>query len=217
MRYRGAHHLPEWLEQGKPVLKNNNTDDIREALASIKLPVCIEVGCGKGGFIHQMAQARPDIFFIGVDKVMTVIAKAAANAVEIGLANVLFIIGDVEDIAEKMTPNSVERLFLNFSDPWPKSRHEPRRLTDKSKLAIYERLLTERGVVEQKTDNLPFFEWSVASFESAGWHLERVLRGFAEGEPEHSQLSSQYVQTEYEQKFRHQGIPINYLRARPPV
>ncbi|EPZ43523.1 tRNA (guanosine(46)-N7)-methyltransferase TrmB [Alicyclobacillus acidoterrestris] len=237
MRYRGARHLPEWLEQGAAVLRDNRKDDLTDTFQAIDKPICIEVGCGRGGFIRQMAKLWPDVMFIGIDKVPAVIAKAAATSVEQGLTNVLFIIGDIEDIAPKLDTHRVQQIFLNFSDPWPKARHANRRLTAHKKLDIYARLLSEDGVLEQKTDNQAFFEWSVESIADAGWSLLRVERGFAAVDVEAGgveasgvgagsmgtsgvgaggTISSQFVQTEYEQKFRAQGIPIHYLCARPP-
>ncbi|GMA62481.1 tRNA (guanosine(46)-N7)-methyltransferase TrmB [Alicyclobacillus fastidiosus] len=217
MRYRGAHHLPEWLKQGASVLRDSRKDDLSEVFQAIDQPICIEVGCGKGGFIRQMAERWPDVMFVGIDKVPAVIAKAAANSVEQGLSNVLFIIGDIEHIAPKIEDHRVQQIFLNFSDPWPKARHESRRLTAPQKLQMYARLLAKDGVLEQKTDNLPFFDWSVESIERANWDIERVERGFAANDETPNELSSQFVQTEYEQKFRGQGIPIHYLCARPPA
>ncbi|GEO25423.1 tRNA (guanine-N(7)-)-methyltransferase [Alicyclobacillus acidoterrestris] len=232
MRYRGARHLPEWLEQGAAVLRDNRKDDLTDTFQTINKPICIEVGCGRGGFIRQMAKLWPDMMFIGIDKVPAVIAKAAATSVEQGLTNVLFIIGDIEDIAPKLDKHRVQQIFLNFSDPWPKARHANRRLTAHKKLDIYAHLLSEDGVLEQKTDNQVFFEWSVESIADAGWSLVRVERGFsamdieaddagagrmeANGTGTVGMISSQFVQTEYEQKFRAQGIPIHYLCARPP-
>ncbi|MFD1673250.1 tRNA (guanosine(46)-N7)-methyltransferase TrmB [Alicyclobacillus fodiniaquatilis] len=216
MRLRQAGRLPKWQEQGAPVLRDVRQDDISQDLASITRPIYLEVGCGKGGFIAQMAARHKDAFFIGVDKVSIVIAKAAAKAIEHELDNVLFINGDIEEIAAKLSGKQVERIFLNFSDPWPRRRNHIRRLTAPQKLECYETLLAPGGVIEQKTDNSELFEWSVTAFQAAGWQLMRVERGFAPGEPDDGSISSQFVQTEYEQKFRAQGIPINYLRAAAP-
>lgn len=217
MRYRGAHRLPEWLEAGATVLRDNRTDDIQEAVSRIDKPICLEVGCGKGGFLQKMAQLYPDHFFIGIDRVSAVLAKGAAGAARSEIANILYVIGDIAYIAPKWTDVTVDRIFLNFSDPWPRRRHHDRRLTHASKLSLYQTLLGSTGVLEQKTDNRDLFEWSVSSFEANGWQLCAVERDFAAGEPDLDTLSSQYVQTEYEAKFRARANPIYYLRAKPPV
>lgn len=216
MRLRQAGRLPKWQEQGAPVLRDVRQDDILQDLASIARPIYLEVGCGKGGFNAQMATRHKDAFFIGIDKVSIVIAQAAAKAVEQALDNVLLINGDIEEIVEKFAGKQVERIFLNFSDPWPRRRNHIRRLTAPQKLERYEKLLVPGGVIEQKTDNSALFEWSVTAFQAAGWQLTCVERGFAPGEPEDGVISSQFVQTEYEQKFRAQDVPINYLRAIAP-
>lgn len=215
MRYRGARHLPEWLENGAPVLRDGRIGEVTGMFNGETRPICIEIGCGKGGFIQQMAQLYPDRLFVGIDRVVTVLAKGASGAVDRGLDNVRFIIGDIEQIGSALEGLAIERLFLNFSDPWPRRRQEPRRLTAADKLHLYRKILGQGGCLEQKTDNRPFFDWSVASFEQSNWSLEEIERGFSAGEADAATLSSRYVQTEYEQKFRQQGIPICYLRATP--
>lgn len=164
-----------------------------------------------------MAAMFPERTFVGIDKMLTVLAKGAAGSVEQNLPNVMFIAGDIAYIAPKFPEHRIDHLFLNFSDPWPRRRHYERRLTHESKLQLYQKLLHHHGVVEQKTDNRDLFEWSVTSFEQHGWTLERIERDFAAQAPDPSNLSSQYVQTEYEAKFRAAGQPIYYLKARPPV
>lgn len=215
LRYRGVHHLPHWLEQGAPLLRNNRTDDLATWLTDESRATCIEIGCGKGGFLHQMATLYPDKLFIGIDKVPVVAAKSAANAVDLKLTNVRFIIGDVEHIAASLTKLHIERLFLNFSDPWPRRRHESRRLTAPGKLKLYETLLRSEGYLEQKTDNRPLFEWSLHQFEQSGWAVDSVDFQLPQGVWDETNVSSKFVQTEYEQKFRQRGMPIHYLRARP--
>lgn len=215
MRYRGVHHLQEWLHHGAPLLRNHRTDDIAAWLASESRATCIEIGCGKGGFLHQMAELYPSKLFIGIDKVPAVAAKAAANAVHLELSNVRFIIGDIEHLATSLTGLEIERLFLNFSDPWPRRRHERRRLTTPSKLKLYETLLSPEAWLEQKTDNRFLFKWSLHQFAQSGWTVDCTEFQLPEGVPDETDVSSRFVQTEYEQKFRQRGLPIHYLRARP--
>lgn len=217
MRYRGAHRVPEWLEKGAPIFTDARENEHLQAhFQALQAPISMEIGCGRGGFLRQMASIYRDVYFIGVDKVMSVVSKAAADAVDHKLGNIEFMLGDIEEIAPHIASGRIHRLFLNFSDPWPRNRHIPRRLTHQDKLRVYARLLDKDGVLEHKTDNREFFDWSVPEFQQAGWILEEVQRGFEPAEPDPGHLSSQFVQTEYEQKFRAQGVEINYLRARPP-
>lgn len=164
-----------------------------------------------------MATLYPERFFIGIDRVSSVIAKGAADAVEQNVTNLMYVIGDIADIATNIPNRGVERIFLNFSDPWPRRRTHERRLTHASKLRVYERLLGPDGVLEQKTDNADLFEWSVLSFQRAGWTLRSIERNFSAGMPDPAYLSSKYVPTEYETKFRKDGLPIYYLQATPPT
>lgn len=217
MRYRGAYRLPQWLEQGAAVLRDYRTDDVAQTLREIDQPLCLEVGCGKGGFLQRMAIQYPDRFFVGIDRVSSVIAKGAADAVEQNVPNLLYVIGDITDIAKDLPVGRIDRIFLNFSDPWPRRRNHIKRLTYWTKLDIYRNLFGTSGVLEQKTDNRDLFEWSIRSLQQAGWTVETAERDFPTGTPDPAVLSSQYVQTEYETKFREAGLSIDYLRATPPA
>ncbi|GLV13403.1 tRNA (guanine-N(7)-)-methyltransferase [Alicyclobacillus hesperidum] len=215
MRYRGSHRLGKWLEQGGEKLLDARKDDLQVWYAAQRKSFCLEIGCGKGGFLQTMAKLHPDTTFVGVDKMLAVAAKAAAGAARQGLSNTTFIVGDIGHIGELWHEPRVARIYLNFSDPWPRRRHYDRRLTHAKKLALYAKWLCADGWLEQKTDNLDLFNWSLASLAENGWDIAECARAFAEGEPDGTSLSSKYVQTEYEAKFRSMGLPIYYLRARP--
>lgn len=169
----------------------------------------LEVGMGKGQFIIGMAKAHPEINFIGLEIQRTVAAIALKKALgEEDLPNLQLICGDGEDLDAFFEPHEIDRLYLNFSDPWPKKRHAKRRLTYKTFLASYQEILKDQGTVELKTDNMGLFEFSLESMNNFGMHFDGVwldLHNSAEGE--HN------VETEYEQKFAAKGQPIYKLTA----
>ncbi|WP_367306816.1 tRNA (guanosine(46)-N7)-methyltransferase TrmB [Alicyclobacillus acidocaldarius] len=214
MRFRTGHRLEKWLEGGREHLFDGYQGDPAAWYQSLTEPVALEIGCGRGGFIRQMARLHPETRFVGVDRVLAVAAKAAYGAALDGLDNLSFLVGDVERFGPLWTEPRVTWLYLNFSDPWPKKRHHKRRLTAPAKLAWYAQWMRPEAWLEQKTDNPEFFEWSLESFRASGWEIAEVERGFPPGDPGGT-LSGKYVQTEYEARFRQLGQPIYYLRARP--
>lgn len=168
----------------------------------------IELGMGKGEMITELASLNPDKTFIGIEKFPTVAARAAKRAKELGLKNFFIICEDIVKLPE-LLQGKVETIWLTFSDPWPKARHEKRRLTFKSFLEIYKNLLTDNGVLKFKTDNDKLFEYSVESMENFGLQLSNVTRDF------HNHKSSDgNVCTGYETKWSSLGKNINYLEAR---
>jgi tRNA (guanine-N7-)-methyltransferase len=171
-------------------------------------PLHLEVGMGKGQFIIGMAMAHPEINFIGLEIQRTVAAIALKKALEKELPNLQLICGDGGDLAEYFAPGEVSKMYLNFSDPWPKKRHAKRRLTYKTFLASYRNILQEHGAVELKTDNMGLFEFSLASMNNFGMHFDGVWLDLHNSpENEHN------VETEYEQKFPAKGQPIYKLTA----
>ncbi|MDI9258638.1 tRNA (guanosine(46)-N7)-methyltransferase TrmB [Alicyclobacillus sendaiensis] len=214
MRFRTGHRLEKWLEVGRAHLFDGYQGDPATWYQSLTEPVALELGCGRGAFIRQMARLHPNTRFVGVDRVLAVAAKAAYGAALDGLDNLSFFVGDVERFGPLWTEPRVAWLYLNFSDPWPKKRHHKRRLTAPDKLSWYAKWMRPEAWLEQKTDNPEFFEWSLASFQASGWEIAEVERGLPPGDPDGT-LSGKYVQTEYEMRFRQLGQPIFYLRARP--
>ncbi len=172
-------------------------------------PVHLEIGCGKGGFAMKMALKHPDINFIAVESNKNVMVLAAEKAMKNNLTNLRFILADASKLNEFFNGDSFSRIYLNFSDPWHKKRHAKRRLTYKSFLEIYRQLLTEAGVVQMKTDNVPLFDFSLESFEENGYKLTDVTYDL------HSLNEADNVMTEYEELFSSQGHKICRVIAKP--
>ena len=144
------------------------------ALFQNQNPIHIEIGMGKGQFLMNLAKLNPDINFIGIEKFSSVLLRALQKMGEDPLPNLFFIRMDAEEIAEIFAYQEVKRIYLNFSDPWPKDRHAKRRLTSRQFLERYRRFLSEDGTVEFKTDNDGLFEFSLLEIEAAGWKLNAV-------------------------------------------
>lgn len=170
-------------------------------------PVHIEIGCGKGNFASGMAAAYPDVNFIAMEKVPDVcciaLEKAKASAEARENDNLRFIIGDAKILAENVKPHSVDCIYLNFSDPWPKSKHAKRRLTHSSFLAIYKTILKEDGILRFKTDNVGLFDFSLEEFETFGMDIFWQTRDLHS-----SEKNSENIMTEYEKNFSEKGMNI---------
>ncbi|MEE0685223.1 MAG: tRNA (guanosine(46)-N7)-methyltransferase TrmB [Lachnospiraceae bacterium] len=171
-------------------------------------PIHIEVGMGKGRFITDLAKANPDINYIGIEKYSSVLIRALEKRQEVELDNLLFIRMDAEDICDVFAPEEVAKIYLNFSDPWPKDRHAKRRLTSKEFFNRYNNILKADGVVEFKTDNRPLFDFSLEQVPEAGWNL--VAHTF---DLHNSPMNEGNIMTEYEEKFSSMGNPIHKLIA----
>lgn len=171
-------------------------------------PIHIEVGSGKGRFITGMAKAHPEINYIGIDIQLSVLSYALDKVLEENLPNVKLLRVDGSDLTNYFEDREIDRLYLNFSDPWPKKKHEKRRLTYSSFLATYERILPEQGEIHFKTDNRGLFEYSLASLSQYGMTLGQVWLDL------HASDYEGNVMTEYEEKFSQKGQPIYRLEAR---
>ena len=169
-----------------------------------KQPIHIEIGMGKGRFICEMAKTHPDINYIGIEKYSSVLLRAIQKMEEEPLPNLLFIRMDAENIDEVFGLDEVDRIYLNFSDPWPKDRHAKRRLPSKEFLARYDRFLKKAGVLEFKTDNRGLFDFAVEELPQAGWKLVKITYELHHDE----EMMQGNVMTEYEQKFSSMGNPI---------
>lgn len=167
-------------------------------------PIHIEIGMGKGRFICEMAKTHPDINYIGIEKYSSVLLRAIQKMEEEPLPNLLFIRMDAENIDEVFGLDEVDRIYLNFSDPWPKDRHAKRRLPSKEFLARYDRFLKKDGVLEFKTDNRGLFDFAVEELPQAGWKLVKITYDLHHDE----EMMQGNVMTEYEQKFSSMGNPI---------
>ena len=175
-------------------------------------PLQVEVGMGKGQFIIGMAKAHPEINFIGLEIESTVAAIALKNALPEQLPNLTLVRGDGAGLDTYFEDGSIDRLYLNFSDPWPKTRHEKRRLTYKTFLANYQQVVKPGGGLEFKTDNQGLFEYSLTSLNNFGMIFDGVWLNLHES-PE----NEDNVETEYEQRFASLGQPIYKLKAHFPV
>ncbi|GEK89245.1 tRNA (guanosine(46)-N7)-methyltransferase TrmB [Alkalibacterium putridalgicola] len=165
-------------------------------------PIHVEIGCGKGQFIINMAKQHPEINFIGIELQTSVIVTALEKQIEEDLPNVQLLQANASDLAEYFEENKVDRIYLTFSDPWPKNRHEKRRLTYKSFLKVYETILNPEGELHFKTDNQKLFEYSLVSFSHYSAKLNEVYLDL------HNSDVTDNVMTEYEEKFSKKGNRI---------
>lgn len=165
----------------------------------------IEIGMGKGKFIYEMALNNPDINFIGIEKYESVMVRALEKIRENPLPNLRFMNIDAS-ILEEVFSREISTIYLNFSDPWPKNRHHKRRLTSPIFLNIYENLFKDEKKIIQKTDNLILFASSLQNLNNFGYIFDTVSLDLASTDIPN-------VETEYEQKFKSQGIKINYLKV----
>ena len=167
-------------------------------------PIHIEIGMGKGKFIHTMAKEHPDINYVGIEKYSSVLLRAIQKMEEEELPNLKFIRMDAEDITKVFGKGEVDKINLNFSDPWPKDRHAKRRLPSRQFLARYDVILKKDGLLEFKTDNRDLFDFAVEELEPAGWKAEAISYDLHADE----KLMVGNVMTEYEEKFSSMGNPI---------
>lgn len=167
-------------------------------------PIRIEIGMGKGKFIHTMAKEHPEINYVGIEKYSSVLLRAIQKMEEEELPNLKFIRMDAEEIVKVFGKGEVDRIYLNFSDPWPKDRHAKRRLPSREFLARYDVILKKDGILEFKTDNRELFDFAVEELEPAGWRAEVITYDLHSDE----KLMQGNVMTEYEEKFSSMGNPI---------
>ena len=165
-------------------------------------PLHIEIGTGKGRFITGMAKANPDINYIGIELAESVIVSALDRIIEEELPNVKLLNVNANDLRDYFEKGEVNRVYLNFSDPWPKKRHAKRRLTSRSFLEIYEDVLVDKGEIHFKTDNQGLFESSLMSFSDYGMLLTFVSLDLHNSDYEGN------IMTEYEEKFSSKGSRI---------
>ncbi|WP_017756159.1 tRNA (guanosine(46)-N7)-methyltransferase TrmB [Calidifontibacillus oryziterrae] len=171
-------------------------------------PIFIEIGMGKGTFINGMARKNPNINFIGVEKYTSVIVSALELTLENSLPNVRLLNIDALELPSIFAKGEIERIYLNFSDPWPKNRHEKRRLSHETFLRIYEDIVIPGGEIHMKTDNQGLFEYSLESFSTYGMLLKNISLDL------HNSNIKDNVMTEYEAKFSKQGKRIYRCEAK---
>ena len=170
-------------------------------------PVVLEVGCGKGNFACELAKQNPDINVIALEKCANVIVIACEKAMKENITNLRFIQTGAEYLEKYIKPRSLDRIYLNFSCPYPKRAYENRRLTNIRFLKSYDVLLKEGAEIHQKTDNMHFFEYSIEQFSEYGFKLKNISLDL------HNSNFEGNIETEYEHKFASIGMPIYRLEA----
>ncbi len=175
-----------------------------QALFGNANPIRIEIGMGKGKFLHTLAKMNPDINYVGIEKYSSVLLRAIQKMEEEELPNLMFIRMDAEEIADVFGTGEVDKIYLNFSDPWPKDRHAKRRLPSRQFLSRYDQILKKDGKLEFKTDNRDLFDFAVEEVPEAGWKIEALTYDLHHEE----EMLAGNVMTEYEEKFSSMGNPI---------
>ena len=218
MRMRKKKHLDERLEACAPVCLGWIPDGVhteRNFAGTLNAsevfgndnPLHLEIGCGKGKFANTIAKREPDINFIAVEQTANVVVSAMEQTLAGELPNLRYLCGKAEYLPKVVPPGSVERIYLNFSCPFPKAKYAKHRLTHKRFLDIYKELLTDGGVIVLKTDNAAFYEFSLNSLADNGFRLCNMTLDL------HNSAVTGNIITEYESRFLAQGLPIYYLNA----
>lgn len=172
-------------------------------------PLFVELGIGKGQYLRQVAEQNPTQHFVGMEREPGVLLQAVRKTREQGLTNLQFVLADVQYLTQIFAAAEIDGLYIQFCDPWPKSRHDKRRLTHPGFLANYRNVLAPGGLLRFKTDNRPLFDYSLDSFRDFGMLLQAVSYDL------HAQpIDSPRIMTEYEAKFSAAGLPICCCEAR---
>ena len=218
MRLRNVPGAPEriaaspFVEQEPALWKGRWRERFARAETSHESPLHIEIGTGKGQFLTTLALRHPHILFIGIEKFSSVLVRAVEKAEEMQPENLLLLRAEAELTETFFDKGEVNRIYLNFSDPWPKDRHRKRRLTSEEFLWRYEQILQPEGTIEFKTDNADLFAFSAESCKAAGWVIQVMTHDLHKDET----LCTGNVMTEYEERFSGKGNPICKLIAKRP-
>jgi len=204
MRMRRMKNLESRMEKcaAYRVTKPAEHKGIWRQLKADATALWVEVGCGKGKFTAETAEANPDVLLIAVERCREAMVVAMEKAQAMGLKNVFFIDMDVANIEEIFDGFEIDRLFINFPDPWPRKKNAKRRLTHRSFLDKYCRVVRTGGEIHYKTDNAPLFEFSLEEFEACGLEVKNLTRNLHEN-------GIVGIMTGYEEKFHSLGTPIN--------
>lgn len=167
-------------------------------------PIHIEIGMGKGRFITELASMNPDINYVGIEKYSSVLLRAIQKMEANELKNLMFIRMDAEYITDVFAGDEIDRIYLNFSDPWPKDRHAKRRLMSSNFLNRYTQIMKAGGVLEFKTDNRELFDFAVDEVPAAGWEILKLTYDLHNDE----EMMKGNIMTEYEERFSAEGNPI---------
>lgn len=214
MRARRKKHAAERIDACRAWLIDPETVGEKGPGAAFhaERPLALEIGCGKGNFACGMAAAHPEYNWIAVERVADVLCMALEKARDRAAErpdNLRFLLGDAATLTDVFPPHSIDRLYLNFSDPWPKSRHEKRRLTHILFLEKYRTVLKKGGLLFFKTDNAGLFDFSLSQFEAAGLSVFDLTRDL-----HNSPLAAGNVMTEYEAAWSEKGYPIHAVTVR---
>lgn len=207
MRQRNVKNKKEIIEKSKYVVSNPNDymNNWHNVFGNDN-PIYIEIGMGKGNFIIGNSDKYPNINFVGVEKFDSILALALKKMEELELPNVRVIRMDAFDI-DKVFNHEINKIFLNFSDPWPKKRHTNRRLTSGVFLEKYNSLFKNEKVIEMKTDNQGLFEYSLCSFNDNGYFINEISLDL------HNSAKDDNIMTEYEKKFSDKNNRIYYVKV----
>ena len=205
MRLRNITGADELIEESEYVIKEPKfVKGFWNTVFDHPAPLHIEIGMGKGRFLMDMALLHPNINFVGIEKYSSVLLRAVQKMKENSLPNLKFVLMDASDIEEIFENNEVDKIYLNFSDPWPKDRHAKRRLPSRQFLKKFDYILIKTGTIEFKTDNRELFDFAVEEVEPAGWKISEISYDL-----HHDELMNKgNVMTEYEEKFSLKGNPI---------
>ncbi|MBR1867262.1 MAG: tRNA (guanosine(46)-N7)-methyltransferase TrmB [Clostridia bacterium] len=187
--------------------ERSNILDFKKIFGNSK-PLFLDVGCGKGGFALQFAGVHPEVNIIGVEKISNVIIEGAERAARENPSNCAFLNCGAENLSYYIPDGAVEKIFLNFSCPYPKNTYKNRRFTYKTYLKTFFRILSGEGVIELKTDNARFFEFSIESLSEFGFKLRNITLDL-----HNSVYAENNIVTEYEKMFSDRGMPIFRLEA----
>lgn len=210
MRLRNIKGAEEFIAKSVYVIQNPEEYRGRwQSFFENENPLHIEIGMGKGKFIHTLAAGNPSVNYIGIEMYSSVLYRAIEKRQETELPNLYFIRMDARNLRDVFAPSEISRIYLNFSDPWPKERHAKRRLTSPRFLEIYDEILEKDGVICFKTDNRNLFDYSLETIQDTHpWQLKDVTFDLHD-----SPYAAQNVMTEYEEKFSSRGMPIHRLVA----
>lgn len=211
MRRRGVKNLSTRIVSHPEVLIQDPKEHIgnwNKAFGNDN-PIHHEIGMGKGDFIIELAKKNPNINYIGLEKFPSVIVVAMDKVVSSKLTNILLVCFDATNLNEIFSENEIDQIYLNFSDPWPKTRHAKRRLTSNSFLKTYEYILKDKSTIQFKTDNRGLFEYSLISFSENNWQLLNLSLDL------HNDYdTNEIAKTEYEKRFISLGQPIYFTEIK---
>jgi tRNA (guanine-N7-)-methyltransferase len=201
MRMRKKKHGAERLEACSEYLLDKDNIEYKDSMM-------LEIGCGKGAFILETARRAPDTQFIAMELVSDVALLAAEKIKSEEVSNVKFLVANAKTVDEIFKEGSFDRIYLNFSDPWPKAGHKKRRLTYRDYLEKYKRILKDGGAIFFKTDNRGLFDFSLEEFKECGFELRALTYDL-----HNSEYNDGNVETEYEKNFTAKGFTINRVEA----